>query len=117
MKTAGFVAIILWSLLSMGQEVHVTQGKGAVELSVSAQKPYQLMSGERKVPILRCGLHPERKEVSHLLKFLPGGFLVEDGSDISAKSRDLFSHHDKRRQAGNRMESSDAIDLSLFRQD
>ncbi len=83
MKTAGFVAIILWSLLSMGQEVHVTQGKGAVELSVSAQKPYQLMSSEAKTPVLSVDCAQKGKKSAHLLKFLPESSVSEDGSDVA----------------------------------
>ena len=52
MNVSGLVAIVLWSSLCMGQEVHVTRGKGSVVLSVSAQKPYQLLSGEGKMPML-----------------------------------------------------------------
>jgi len=86
MKIAGFAAILLWSLLGMGQEMHVSQGKGIVVLSVWATKPYQLMSGEEVVPILTVDCIVKGKKMSHLLKFLPGGLLVEDSPDITAKS-------------------------------
>lgn len=86
MKIAGFVAIILWSLPGMGQEMHVSQGKGIVVLSVWATKPYQLMSGEEVVPVLAVDCIQKGKKISHLLKFLPGGSLVEDSPDITAKS-------------------------------
>ncbi|MFZ0311325.1 MAG: hypothetical protein WAL85_01340 [Candidatus Korobacteraceae bacterium] len=86
MKMAGLVAILLWSLPGMAQEMHVSQGKGIVVLSVWALKPYQLMSGEEVVPIFAVDCIQKGKKISHLLKFLPGGLLVEESSDISAKS-------------------------------
>jgi hypothetical protein len=86
MKMAGLLAIIFWAVLGMGQEMHVSQGKGIVVLSVWAVKPYQLMSGEAVVPILTVDCIQKGKKISHLLKFLPGGLLVEDSPDITAKS-------------------------------
>jgi len=86
MKMSGLVAIILWSLLGMGQEVHVSQGKGIVVLSVWAVKPYQLMSGEEKTAIFSIVCTQKGKKSAHLLKFLPGGALVEDSPDVTARS-------------------------------
>jgi hypothetical protein len=86
MKTAGFVAIILWSLLGMGQEMHVSQGKGVVVISVWALKPYQLMSGEEKTAILSVTCAQKGKKAGHLLKFIPGGDLVEDSPDVTANN-------------------------------
>ena len=118
MKMAGLVAIILWALLGMGQEMHVSQGKGIVVLSVWAVKPYQLMSGEEVVPIFAVDCIQKGKKISHLLKFLPGGLLVEDSPDITAKSGEsVFSHDDKRHQADNRMGAQRPFDLRLPRQD
>jgi hypothetical protein len=79
------IAIVVWSLLCTGQEVHVARGKGSVALSVAAQQPYQLLSGEGKIPVLSVECSHKGKKSGHLLKFLPGGSLVEDNSDINAK--------------------------------
>ncbi|MGA2373303.1 MAG: hypothetical protein ACLPPV_09465 [Candidatus Korobacteraceae bacterium] len=89
MKTSALVAILLWSLMGMGQDVHVSQGKGIVVLSVWAVKPYQLMSGEEKVAIFSMVCTQKGKKSAHVLKFLPGGMLVEDSPDVTAKSGEL----------------------------
>jgi hypothetical protein len=72
------VAIVLWSSLCLGQAVNVSRGKDTVVLSVSAQKPYQLMSGEQKVPTLRVECTQKGRKTGHLLKFSPGGTLAGD---------------------------------------
>ena len=118
MKIAGFVAIILWSLPGMGQEMHVSQGKGIVVLSAWATKPYQLMSGEEVVPVFAVDCIQKGKKISHLLKFLPGGLLVEDSPDITAKSGEICLHYDDRRhQANNRVGGQRPLDLCLHRKD
>lgn len=86
MKIAGFVAIILWSLLGVGQEMHVSQGKGIVVISVWALKPYQLMSGEEKTAIFSVTCVQKGKKTGHLVKFIPGGDLVADSPDVTANS-------------------------------
>ena len=84
MKLSGLVAILLCSLLGAGQEVHVATGKNSMVLSVAAQKPYSLMSGEEKKPTLAVECAQKGKEAVHILKFQPGGMLAED-PDSSAK--------------------------------
>jgi len=71
----------LWSFLCMGQEVHVARGKNSVVLSVLAQKPYSLMSGEGKTATLSVECDHKGKKTAHLLKFSPGGSLVEDSPE------------------------------------
>ena len=65
MNVSGLVAIVLWSSLCLGQEVHVSRGNDTVVLSVSAQKPYQLMSGEEKLPTLsvECTTRARRQHI------------------------------------------------------
>ena len=86
MKISGLIAIILWPLLGMGQDVHVSQGKGIVVLSVWAVKPYKLMSGEEKTAIFAIACTQKGKKTAHVLKFLPGEQLVEDTPGITATS-------------------------------
>lgn len=87
MKTSGLIAIVmLWSLLGVGQDVHVSQGKGIVVLSVRAVKPYLLMSGEEKTATFAVVCTQKGKKTSHVLKFLPGEQLVEDTPGITATS-------------------------------
>ena len=86
MKMSGLVAVLLWSLLGMGQEVHVSQGKGIVVLSVLAVKPYPLMSGEEKTATFAVVCTQKGKKIAHVLKFLPGEQLVEDSPGVTATS-------------------------------
>src|SRR5580658_8465976 len=87
MKTSGLIAtVMLWSLLGVGQDVHVSQGKGIVVLSVRAVKPYLLMSGEEKTATFAVVCTQKGKKTSHVLKFLPGEQLVEDTPGITATS-------------------------------
>ena len=88
MNVSGLVTIVLWSSLCLGQEVHVSRGKDTVVLSVSAQRPYQLMSGEQKLPTLSVECTHKGKKTAHLLKFMPAGTLVED-IEVSAKGGQL----------------------------
>jgi hypothetical protein len=86
MNVSGLVAIVLWSsFLCMAQEVHVSQGKNSVVLSVSAQKPYPLMSGEENTARLSVECAQKGKKAVHLLKFSPGGSLVEDNPEKGAQ--------------------------------
>ncbi|MGA2903583.1 MAG: hypothetical protein ABSD98_07120, partial [Candidatus Korobacteraceae bacterium] len=86
MKVSGLVAIVFWSFLAMGQEVHVSQGNGNVVLRVWAQKPYELIAGETKMPMLTVDCVRKGKKIAHLLEFLPGGSVVEDSPDVTAKN-------------------------------
>ncbi len=88
MKISGIVAILLWSLMSTGQEVHVSEGGGIVVLSVFAQKPYQLMSSEEKTPILSIRCNLKGKKDVHLVTFSPGTSLPEDDAESTAKGGD-----------------------------
>jgi hypothetical protein len=85
MKVSGLVAIALWSFLSMGQEVRVSPGKGSVVLSLRAQKPYSLLSGEDKTPVLTVQGTQKGKNTAHLLKFSAGSTLAEDNPEAPAK--------------------------------
>ncbi len=84
MNVSRFVAIVLWSSLCLGQAVNVSQGSGVVVLSVAAQKPYQLMSGEQRLPTLLVECTQKGKKTAHLLKFSPGGTLAGD-LEVDAK--------------------------------
>jgi len=68
----------------MGQEVHASQGKNVVVLSVLAQKPYSLMSGEAKTAKLSVECAQKGKKTVHVLKFSPGESLVEDNPEKGA---------------------------------
>ena len=49
----------------MGQEVNVSRGNGTVVLSVSAQKPYPLATGQEKLPVLSVECAHKGKKTGH----------------------------------------------------
>jgi hypothetical protein len=61
--------------------VSVSQGENTVILSVLAQHPYQLMSGEAKTARLSVECAQKGKKTVHVLMFSPGGSLVEDNPE------------------------------------
>jgi hypothetical protein len=81
MKLSWFVALALWSFPCMGQEVRVAQGNGSVVLTVQAQQPYKLISGEGKTPTLSVECTHKGKKTAHLLIVSAGGMLVDDSHE------------------------------------
>ena len=79
MKILGIVIVTLSSLVCLAQEVHVSPERGGVVLSVPAQQPYELMPGERKMPLLGIECLGKGKKNSHTPLFIPGGSLVQEG--------------------------------------
>ena len=84
LNVSRFVAIVLWSSLCLGQEVHVSRGDGSVVLTVAAQKPYPLATGQEKLPTLSVSCVHKGKKTGHNIVFSAGGALVED-TDMDAK--------------------------------
>ncbi len=82
--------VLCCSVASFAQEVQVNQVKGGIALSVSAQKSYQLMPGESKLPVLSVECLHKGKKSSHLVIFSPGGSVVGDDMDASAKGGQAF---------------------------
>ena len=85
-RVSRFVALFLWSALCTGQEVHVARGNGTVSLSVVALKPYPVMSGEEKFPILSVECAHKGKKTGHIIAFSAGGTLIEE-----AKAQLIFN--------------------------
>jgi hypothetical protein len=74
----GAVAILI-GVSCLAQEVHVTQPKGHVELSIAAQQPYQLMMGQLpKLSTLTVECAQKGKKAGHIVLFQPGTALTED---------------------------------------
>jgi hypothetical protein len=86
MKLSGLAAMMFYSLLAIGQEVHVTPGKNSIILSVSAQKSYHLLVSEEKQPTLAVECAAKGKKTMHLLIFSPGEALAEDNQEAAPKS-------------------------------
>ena len=88
LNVSTFAAIVLCSSLCMGQEVNVSRGNGTVLLSVSAQKPYPLATGQEKLPVLSVACTHKGKKTGHNIVFSSGGAMVGDNPDT--KDEQLF---------------------------
>ncbi len=93
MKMPGvIVAVLLWTLLGQGQEVKVTPGKDSVALSVSAQKAYDILASEKKVPVLSVQCSLKGKKTGHMVIFTAGGALEESDAESGAKNGAVTLH-------------------------
>ena|SRR5271165_3142234 len=71
-KLMVFVAVLVFSGIGYAQQVEVSVVKGGVTLSVSAQKSYQIIAGQDRVPVLTLECARKGKKGGHLLIFSPG---------------------------------------------
>jgi hypothetical protein len=93
MKFLGVIAaVLLASLLGSGQEVKVTHGKDNVALSVSAQKEYQILASEKKLPVLSVQCTQKGKKAVHLVIFTAGGALAEGDPESAPKNGAISLH-------------------------
>ncbi len=93
MKMPGvMVAVMLWTLLGSGQEVKVTPGKDSVALSVSAQKAYDILTSEKKVPVLSVQCSLRGKKAGHMVIFTAGGALAEGDAESGGKNGAITLH-------------------------
>lgn len=93
MKRPGVIAaMMLCALLGSAQEVKVTPGKDSVALSVSAQKPYDILASEKKVPVLSVQCSQQGKKGAHLLIFTAGGAIGESDSESGPKNGAITLH-------------------------
>ena len=86
------VAVMLLAVLSSAQEVKVTPGKDSVALSVSAQKPYDILTSEKQVPVLSVQCSLKGKKAAHLVIFTAGGALAEGDAESSPKNGAVSLH-------------------------
>ncbi|HLI64558.1 MAG TPA: hypothetical protein VKV05_14280 [Terriglobales bacterium] len=91
MKLPALVTMLLYSVLCRGQAVQVSQAKNGVLLSVSAQKPYQLLTQEQKLPTLSVQCTKKGKKTLHLLLFSPEGELGQDPAQTAAGGVQAFT--------------------------
>jgi len=87
------VAVLCLAALCHAQEeVEVAPVKGGVVLIVSAQKSYQLMPGETKLPsfMVECLHKGKHGAGSHLVLFSPGGAVANDSGALGAQSEHAF---------------------------
>jgi hypothetical protein len=114
LNAARFFAILLLSSLCMGQEVHVAHGNGTVALSVTAQKPYPLMTGEEKSPVLIVECAHKGKKTGHNIVFSAGSSLVEDNPDAKDAEQTFHMTIGGARQMTPWVPYGDAISYAYF---
>ena len=78
MKTLAILVATLFPLLCLAQEVHISPEKNGVLLAVPAQRPYELMPGQQKMPLLGVECVSKGKKNSHTPLFSPGDSLVQE---------------------------------------
>jgi len=84
MKSIGpLVFVTLFCVVAFGQ--HSSQDTGTAAAVVEAQKPYQIMAGEKKLPVLALYCVKKGKNMAHVLTFSPKGNVSEDNLEVKAK--------------------------------
>ena len=93
MKMPGVIVVAMfWALLCSGQDVKVTADKGSVTLSVSAQKQYEILASERKLPVLSVVCTQKGKKNTHLVIFTAGEVLAENDAESAPKDKSFTLH-------------------------
>jgi hypothetical protein len=92
MKFPVLIATILFlAILTMGQEVHSSPVKGGVNVSITADKPYEVMSGEKKRAVLsvECVQNQKGAKAMHLVMFTAGEAVAEDNAETRPKNGEI----------------------------
>jgi hypothetical protein len=89
MNWSAIVTLMLWAGSSVGQAVHVSESKGAVALTVSAEKPYEIMAGESKRPALSVQCSMKGKKTMHLVTFSAMGALATEDPENAPKNGEI----------------------------
>jgi hypothetical protein len=87
MRQLLLIAFAVWGALSWAQDVHVTEGKGSITLSVSAQQGYDMMSGQKKKPVLSVECALKGKKTTHLVMFSAEGTFADDSPESAPRNR------------------------------
>jgi hypothetical protein len=85
---SGVSAVVLCSLLALGQEVQVSPGKHSVRLTITA-KSYRLLPTEEMQPTLTLECAVKGNKAGHLLLFSAGGAISEDNPETAPRNGQL----------------------------
>jgi hypothetical protein len=85
-KLIVLLAFLAFACLGYAQQVDVSAIKGGVTLAVSAQKGYQIIAGQERMPTLTLQCVRKGKKGGHLVVFAPGGEMLLGGTGLSAAS-------------------------------
>jgi hypothetical protein len=92
MKLATLGTTILFlAILSFGQDVRTSPVKGGVNVSITANQPYEVMSGQKKTPVLsiECTQNQKASKVMHLVMFSAGENVAEDNAETRPKNGEI----------------------------
>ena len=91
MKLPLVTAILLWALVSAGQDVHTAPVKDGINVSITANQPYEIMPGQKKRPVLsvQCSQNQKGTKVMHLVMFSAGGNVAEDDPATRPKNGEV----------------------------
>lgn len=79
-ETCSVFGLLGWTTAAVAQDVQVNSGKNTVILSVNAQQSYDVVSGEKKTPVLSVEC-VQGKKAGHIITFSPGGAVIEDNPE------------------------------------
>ena len=88
-KVSILAAILLCSIIAVGQEVEITPGKNSVALTITASKSYKLLPTEEKQSTLTLMCAMKGKTAGHLLLFSPGSEISEDDPETEPRNGQL----------------------------
>jgi len=88
MKELLLMAFVVWGSVSWAQDVHVSEGKGgSLVLSVAAEKSYDLVTGEKRRPVLSVQCAVKGKKNLHLVMFSAQGTFSSDNPEAMPKNQ------------------------------
>ena len=83
--------IVGCAILSVGQDVRTSPVKGGVNISITANQPYDVMSGEKKKAVLsvECAQNQKATKFMHLVMFSAGENVAEDNAESRPKNGEI----------------------------
>jgi len=88
-KLSILAAILLCSIIAVGQEVEITPGKNSVALTITSSKSYHLLPTEEKQSTLTLMCALKGNKAGHLLLFSPGSEIGEDDPETEPRNGQL----------------------------
>ncbi len=79
------------AILSVGQDVRTSAVKDGVNISITANKPYEIMPGQKKSAVLsvQCTQNQKATKVLHLVMFSAEGSVAEDNVETRPKNGEV----------------------------
>lgn len=88
-RLPALVTILFWTLFCTGQDVHTSLVKDGVNVSITANKPYEVMSGQGKRAVLSVECSQKAGKAMHLVMFSAGESVAEDNAETRPKNGEI----------------------------